>query len=351
MIKNAANRWGQQIARAAFAVLAVLFIGRGATADVMRLEEITVPVSDITRTEKFFHRGLGFNTIARGVLAGEDFDRLVGINGARARFIKMRLGADEVVFVEYARSGKPYPAGSKSTDLWFQHFAVVVSDMDKAFARLRRVGVTPISEDGPVTLPPGNGSVKAFKFRDPDGHPLELLYFPADQGRAVWHRPTTGRIFLGIDHSAIGISNTERSAGFYRDLLGMKIAYHTLNLGPTQEQLDGTAGAVVQVTGLRPVSTAGPGIEFLDYQAPRTDRATVADTQSNDLVCLELTLAVDDLSAVVARLHTASVAFISPDIVEFSNGRRAAAVRDPDGHAVILDQETTRKLGANTLDR
>jgi hypothetical protein len=35
---------------------------------------------------------------------------------------------------------------------------------------------------------PRNGSVQAFKFRDRDGHPLELLYFPPGQGRPIWHQ-------------------------------------------------------------------------------------------------------------------------------------------------------------------
>ena len=346
MIGITTDRRRLRVVKAAIAFMALLPIGRGADAAVTRLEEIVVPVSDLGRTEQFFHRGLGFISVAHGIFAGKDFAHLVSIGGAQAKFVRMRLGSDEVVFVKYAHLGKPYPADSKSPDLWFQHFAVIVSDMDKAYAKLRRVGFKPISEGGPVTLPPQNGSVEALKFRDPDGHPLELLYFPADQGRAVWHQPAGGRIFLGIDHSAIGISNTEQSTSFYRDLLGMTITYQSLNRGPTQAHLDGTAGAVVRVTGLRPLSTGGPGIEFLDYQAPLTGRPAAADAQSNDLIHLELTLGVDDLNALVARLHAANVALVSPDIVQFSNGRRVAMVRDPDGHALILEQENGQQPSA-----
>src|SRR5262249_23827975 len=95
-----------------------------------------------------------------------------------------------------------------------------------SFALLKSIG-------GPQTLPPQNGSVRAFKFRDPDGHPLELLYFPPGQGRSIWHQHANDRIFLGIDHSAIGISDTSVSSAFYADLPGMTRTYATTNRGPT----------------------------------------------------------------------------------------------------------------------
>ena len=68
-----------------------------------------------------------------------------------------------------------------------------------------------------------------------------------------------GRLFLGIDHSAIGISSTERSTAFYRDLIGLTVAGGSVNTGMTQEQLDNAFGAVVRITGLRPERDASPG--------------------------------------------------------------------------------------------
>jgi len=249
----------------------------------------------------------------------------------------MRLAREEVTFVEYDAPGKPYPADSRSPDRWFQHFAIVVSDMDKAYARLQQVGFTPISNAGLVTLPPANGLVRAFKFRDPDGHPLELLYFPAGQGRPVW-AAGGDRLFLGIDHSAIGVAKTERSEAFYEKLLGMRVAYEVVNRGPTQESLDGTFGAVVQITGLRPPAETGPGMEFLEYRTPATGRPAPVDTESNDIAHVELAFAVDDLDGLVAKLRQAHAPFVSPDAVDLGRGLHAAMVRDPDGHAILLEQ-------------
>src|SRR5919198_6386712 len=84
--------------------------------------------------------------------------------------------------------------------------------------------------------------VSAFYFRDPDGHPLEILQFPAGKGLAKWH-DSRGRLFLGIDHTAIVVRSTERSLAFYRDLLGLPVAGHSENYGPEQERLNNVPGA------------------------------------------------------------------------------------------------------------
>ena len=128
--------------------------------------------------------------------------------------------------------------------------------MDLAYAHLSsHGGWRPISEGGPQLLPPSNGAVRAFKFRDPDGHPLELIWFPPGQGRAVWHQKVSAALFLGIDHSALSVASTPRSLAFYR-ALGLRVSERSVNWGPAQERLDGVPGARVRVTSLRPVSAA-----------------------------------------------------------------------------------------------
>ena len=149
----------------------------------------------------------------------------------------------------FSPAGKPIPVDSRSTDLWFQHFAVVVSNIDKAFEHVSKFPVTAISS-APQTIPESNkgaAGIKAYKFKDPDGHPLELLYFPADKGNPKWQQ-AGGKLFLGIDHSAIAVSATERSIAFYQDVLGMKVTGGGVNTGPAQEQLDNAFGAVVRIT-------------------------------------------------------------------------------------------------------
>jgi catechol 2,3-dioxygenase-like lactoylglutathione lyase family enzyme len=324
-------------------VIAVALLGAAseARAAVVEVERISLTVADLDRTERFYRDGLGFVTVERRHLEDPAVARLFDVAGTTTiESLVMRLGSDEVEFIEYHPRGRLYPEGSRSPDLWFQHFAIVVSDMDAAYAQLRRVAFTPISSGGPQTLPEQDGRVRAFKFRDPDGHPLELLYFPPGQGRPLWHLPAEGRVFVGIDHSAVAVSDTTASEAFYGALLGMSIAYELTNRGPTQDALDGVHGAVVRITGLRPGSPSGPGIEFLDYRAPSTGRRAPSDTASNDLVHAHLVLRVDDLKTQVRRLRDNHVRFVSPGIVPLGNGIDATMLRDPDGHVLLLEEPT-----------
>jgi catechol 2,3-dioxygenase-like lactoylglutathione lyase family enzyme len=330
------------IACAAIIVITATLLGgaSGARAAVVEVERISLTVADLDRTERFYRDSLGFVTVGRRHVEDSAVARLFGVASTTIESLVMRLGNDEVEFLAYRPRGRLYPEGSRSPDLWFQHFAIVVSDMDAAYAQLHRVAFTPISSGGPQTLPEQDGRVRAFKFRDPDGHPLELLYFPPGKGRPLWHLPARGRVFVGIDHSAVAVSDTAASEAFYGGVLGMSIAYEVTNRGPTQDALDGINGAVVRITGLRPGSPSGPGIEFLDYRAPSTGRRAQSDATSNDLVHVHLVLRVDDLEPQVRRLRDNHVRFVSPGIVALGDGIDGAMVRDPDGHMLLLEEPT-----------
>ena len=51
---------------------------------------------------------------------------------------RMRLGRERIVLTQ--RGGRPVPAESRSNDLWFQHLAIVVSDIDRAYRIVLRAG-------------------------------------------------------------------------------------------------------------------------------------------------------------------------------------------------------------------
>src|SRR5690606_20188959 len=130
--------------------------------------------------------------------------------GARARVARLTLGTEAIELVEFAAPrGRPAPADSRSNDHWFQHVAIIVDDMDRAYARLREHGVEHASP-GPQRLPDWNaaaGGIEAFYFRDPDGNNLEVLEFPPDKGEPRWQ--VSGPLFLGIDHTAIVVASTD----------------------------------------------------------------------------------------------------------------------------------------------
>ena len=94
--------------------------------------------------------------------------------------VDLKLGDESIELLQFSGTRCADPADSRSNDLSFQHVAIIVSDMDEAYSVLRQNQVEHISPY-PQTLPDWNqnaAGIKAFYFRDPDGHPLEILQFP-----------------------------------------------------------------------------------------------------------------------------------------------------------------------------
>jgi catechol 2,3-dioxygenase-like lactoylglutathione lyase family enzyme len=318
----------------------LLTTATAANAQVQRIDAISYVVSDARASAGFYERALSFRRVGEVESRDPALAKLRSLPNARTRTVTMRLGNQTVELVQYLDTpGRPIPADSRSEDRWFQHFAIIVSDMKRAYAQLSAAKPVPITQGGPQTLPANTGGVTAFKFHDPDGHPLELLALPPGVGRPLWHEASNAT-FLGIDHSAIGIGSTPESVSFYRDLLGFTVAGGTVNQGKGQTNLDGAPDATVAITPLRPPADESAGIELLDYLAPGDGRSAPTDGRANDLWYVELRMTVNDLPALAARLKAAGATFVSPGIVEVQGQdfTKALLVRDPDGHALLLTQ-------------
>ncbi|HEY6200919.1 MAG TPA: VOC family protein [Candidatus Binatia bacterium] len=305
---------------------------------VKSVDSIGITVSDVDRSVEFFSKVLNFEKLSDTEVAGAEYEQLVGVFGVRMRIVRMRLGDESIALTEYlAPKGRPIPVDSRSNDHWFQHIAIAVSDMDKAYRQLRMHKVQHAST-GPQRIPDWNqaaAGIRAFYFRDPDGHNLEIIYFPPGKGDPKWQQ-NNERIFLGIDHTAIVVSDTERSLKFYRDVLGMRLAGESENYGTEQEHLNNVFGARVRISGLR--ASAGPGVEFLDYLTPRDGRPAPADSKANDLWHWKTRLATDSADGAFKKLKTARARLISPGAITLSTPSfgysKGLLARDPDLHAV-----------------
>jgi catechol 2,3-dioxygenase-like lactoylglutathione lyase family enzyme len=311
---------------------------------IKAVDSIGFTVSDVDRSAEFFSNVLSFQKVSNVEVIGDDYEHLQGVFGLRMRVVRMQLGGEFIELTEYlAPRGRPIPADSRSNDRWFQHIAIITSDMDRAYQALRKNKVEHAST-GPQTLPDWNknaGGIKAFYFKDPDGHALEILQFPEGKGDEKWHRlakQDQGKLFLGIDHTAIVISDTGASLKFYRDALGMRVAGESENYGIEQERLNNVFGARLRITALRAAS--GPGIEFLEYLAPRDGRPAMADQKANDLAHWQTKLVTDDIESAAVRLRESRFAFISSGLTQFAQPvlgfKRSFLVRDPDAHALQL---------------
>ena len=307
---------------------------------VEQVGAIGMTVSDMDASVDFYSKVLSFEKVSDVEVTGEDYERLQGVFGLRMRVVRMRLGDEFIELTEYlAPKGRPIPIDSRSNDRWFQHIAIITSDMDKAYALLRQHRVEHAST-GPQRLPDWNknaGGIKAFYFRDPDKHWLEILQFPEGKGDTKWQRKD--RLFLGVDHTAIVVSNTEASLKFYRDVLGLRVAGTSENYGTEQEHLNNVFGARLRITSLR-AGSGGPGIEFLEYLAPRDGRPAPADERASDLFHWQTTLVVNAADAFAQNLVADNFRFVSPGVVTIAGGRlgfsKGLLARDPDGHVMAL---------------
>ncbi len=213
----------------------------------------------------FYESALGFRRVAEEHLSGARTLERLGVEGRTLR-ITLELGAQRIKLLQFVdQPGRDYPAGSSAADRVFQHFAIVVSDMRAAMEQLAQTeGWTPITRGGPQQLPASSGGVTAFKFRDPEGHPLELLAFPPEHVPARWqHRQARGP-FLGIDHSAISVADRDRSVTFYQSL-GLALSQQSVNDDPAQAALDDLDDPRVEVIAMQPAQ-ATPHVELLCYR-------------------------------------------------------------------------------------
>lgn len=308
----------------------VLWLVASAAAQKPQVEAvgaISMTVADMDRSIRFYTQVLSFETVS---------DSHSQNGSILARVVRMKLGDEAIELVQFNRAGRPIPGDSRSNDHWFQHIAIIVSDMDGAYAKLRAHHAEELSE-APQRLPDWNknaAGIRAFYFADPDGHPLEILQFPAGKGAEKWQR--TDRLFLGIDHTAIVVSDTAKGLHFYRDLLGFTIVGNGDNYGLEQEKLNSVPGAHLRITTLRAAS--GPGIEFLEYLAPRTGRDLPFTPQFSDLVHRHTTLLTTDVDA-LGRVIESQGSQQGPLLMPVTSPPGGAAgffISDPDGHELFI---------------
>ncbi len=321
---------------------ALLFIGLNGISQARKVEAIGITVSDMDRSLHFYTGVLKFQKISDEEVYGKYWEKLFGLFGVRLRIVRLQLGEETIELIDYLTTGgRSIPENTTSNDLLFQHIAIVVSNMDSAYKILREFNITHVSTS-PQTLPasiPEAAGIRAFYFQDPDRHNLEIIYFPKGKGQEKWHKETS-RIFLGIDHTAIGVSKTDQSHQFYHGLLGFERKGDSWNKGSEQEHLNNVEGASLHITGYRTLT--GPGVEFLEYITPGPGKKYPIDTRSDDIWNWLTIVNVENAAVLYTQLKEASTWIVSRGLVEKElNGiivRRSFIVRDPDGHAILISE-------------
>ncbi len=309
-----------------------------AAASILGITRIGLTVRHLARASAFF-QALGFAETGRERRGGPAFAALMGEETPRAEVCVMRLGGQAIELCAFDAPGAAYPQACSAADPWFQHFAVVVGDMDAAFAAAEQAGAQAISAGGPVLLPPQTGAIRAWKFRDPEGHPLELSWFPQAVAPAAWRDPPAGRLFLGVDHSAVAVFDPGASAAFY-EALGMRAAARQVNVGPTQDRLDGLPDAEVEIVSLD-TAAGGPHMELLAYRRPAAVR-NASPPAPRDIAATRLVMQVSGLASLLEQAAARGGRVVSAGIAALDGGSTAALVRDPDGHLLEFREPGSR---------
>ncbi len=284
----------------------------GAPSEESKIARFILVSADASRLALFYCQAFGFHQLSSALCSSAAMESLTGTAGA-AQSVVLGLGAQTLEILQFEQNGRPYPENADAADVGFQHFAIVAGTMAVAFARLSTIdGWSHISQGGPVQLPATSGSVIAFKFRDPEGHPLELIEFAPKTMPQYQFMQSQQSNCIGIDHSAIVVADTARSIAFYKRL-GFQQHMQSLNWGAAQARLDDVSGPHVEVTALM-LAQPTPHLELLCYSKTS---ARGPPTQARDIAATRLVLALPELSPLL------------------SSGADSTLL-DPDGHHLSL---------------
>ena len=225
------------------------------------------------------------------------------------------------------------PVDSRSNDRWFQHVAIIVSDMDQAYARLR---------EHKVGMPRPARSACPTGTRTPAASRRSTSRIPTATRSRSWSSRRT-RALRMAPADAIACSSASitppswsttpmRASRFYRDGLGLTVAGESENYGIEQERLNNVFGARLRITGLtrrrrarhRVPRVPGPGrwpAGTRRHAGQRPDRLADAAADARP----------GDDEALAAR----NFRFVSPassaDGLDWTS--QGGSSGDPDGHA------------------
>ena len=155
---------------------------------------------------------------------------------------------------------------------------------------------------------------------------------------------TTSVSVLHTGHFSPIVADLDRTAAFYRDVLGLEIATEpasTWDAEPWLRRLHGTPDAAIRFATAK-IPGVSWGVEMVEFKDPHRHAAR---PRVQDPGACTVALAVRDLDVVFARLKRAGTPIISAGgvPVDFGGGGtryRAVIARDPDGHFVEVFQPT-----------
>tara|TARA_Y100000310_G_scaffold310802_1_gene356418 strand:+ start:2059 stop:2499 length:441 start_codon:yes stop_codon:yes gene_type:complete len=137
----------------------------------MKLNHITVVVSDIETSKKFYKEILGADATFEETISGEYFEKVTATENVKLKFAALKIPETDII-IELAEFINPQTKANKD----FRHIAFEVDDVDSMYKKLKEKNAETLSE--PTTIVDKNPKIngkRMFYFRDPDGNLIELF--------------------------------------------------------------------------------------------------------------------------------------------------------------------------------
>jgi len=307
----------------------------GASAEpgrMVRPRQLVHVVADLEKTLAFYRDGVGF-TVASPPASLTSSTLLHKVKStspnATARAATMTVPGSNLQFQIIQFSGvTATPFTQRLYDPGVTRFSIQVRDIDLAFARVKDRGiVVDTTSAGPVFTQRPRNTTRAVMMRDPDGFVFEFVQ-PGEPPRT--EVPATSNVFNA--RSSLAVDNMERALAFYRDHLGFTVNSQPNFVNDAVLVLEGTLRAKARTAQTMPPGSNNMWViwEFTDIE--RTRRAPAPQDPGASAISLE----VENLPALLARLGRAGVVVETAVPVDLGGGHRGALVRSPDGLLVEL---------------
>ena len=301
------------------------------------LHHVSIGVKDLERSLPFYQEVLGFKKMLYNITWKDSaMGQVIG------RAVKMRSvllendvggGAVKLVqlFADYeghiGHKARPIPPDRGWGDAGHLEVAVEASDIERTYSELKGKNVEFLLSPQHWYIP-GTLEGRYFYLKDPDGVLVEVIDGSRKEEFAEY-----GGVY-GLNHTAIGVTDMERSLAFYRDILGFEVLIDYKGTWPGEAVIVGES--IEQRLVMLGHPNGGARIELIENLSPVKSKPVPPEKRWGDIGVMEAALEVKDIGKVYKELSDKGVSFMCPISCMPETKIRYVFLRDPDDSEIGL---------------